>query len=444
MSFNDGKGLIVAGSAGIRSQQYAGDYDGFQIVRLSEKTDLAAAKEIVRQWQENIKKIQALEDVYIGDIKCGAVGEEPIRWTPAQVLAGKKRHAGKMLPMAAALLMPGMAKMDAIAMVASRFTDFSVVYEFHNKGKALNPIQEDVMKSLLKDIAEFNKEGNYFKVLKRLYSIARYENDTDTVKELTTVLNSDLGRLYHIIGDMRTLVELLQRPRVPLKEIRSEIDQFVSRLSGIYTLSDYLKDEKDIVHRIHALLKVKKAKMAKGLTELADQLDGYLQYATKHIAKIPAHLKGGVNFGETLRYITAAAGPAVALGTLAYVSGIGAALPAGLVGATLGMMTQATRDVMSRRMTGELEEEPAEAPTMVANPIHTPAATAAAPAPAPVVIPVAPSPAGAAYDPRHARVSGILRTTPAHVQPTEDVGIVMNPLHRGRGRRRVRDKILLV
>jgi hypothetical protein len=34
MSFNDGRGLQIVGSSSIRSQQYAGDYDGYQVVEM--------------------------------------------------------------------------------------------------------------------------------------------------------------------------------------------------------------------------------------------------------------------------------------------------------------------------------------------------------------------------------------------------------------------------
>lgn len=366
MSFNDGKGLILVGSNSIRSQQYAADYDGYQVVQMSARSDEVAAREIVRQWQENVKRLRALSYVYIGDIKCGTVEQwrvipstarlvegkvvdynpaqskrkldellaakiispaeakeahallkspdnvaaflqakqtikfHVIRWTAREILLGRKKlRDRRWMYLREAVLLPGVAKMDAVALIQkSRFTDFSVIYEFRNKDKVLNPETYNIRDSLRESIVAYKTEGNYFKTLKRIYALAKYENDLDTIKELTPVLNSDLGRLYHIVSDIRTLVELLEQPRVPLPLIRYEIDQFIGRLSNIYTLTDYLKAEGEVIGRLHSIMKMSKSKMAEALSKLGDQLDGYLQYATKHILNKP--LNGGLRGGITL------------------------------------------------------------------------------------------------------------------------------------------------
>jgi len=370
MSFNDGKGLMLVGSASIRSQQYAGDYDGYQVVQMDAASEQEAAKQIARQWQENVKRLRAMSYVYVGDIKCGSIEQwrvipatarlvdgkvvdynptqskkaldallrskvispaeakeaeallkspdnvaaflqakqtikfHVIRWTAAEILAGRKKlRDGQWMYLRQAVLLPGVAKMDVVALIQkARFTDFSVIYEFRHKDKVLNPETYDIRESLRESIVAYKTEGNYFKMLKRIFALARFENDLETVKELTPILNSDLGRLYHIVSDIRTLTELLERPRVPLPLIRYEIDQFVGRLSNIYTLTDYLKAEGDIIGRIHALTKMGKAKMAKAMEALGDQLEGYLQYATKHAMKIPdTPLSGGGPFTDQMK-----------------------------------------------------------------------------------------------------------------------------------------------
>lgn len=372
MSFNDGKGLTLVGSASIRSQQYAADYDGYQVVQMSARSDEVAAREIVRQWQENVKRLRAMSYVYIGDLKCGTVEQwrvipstarlvegkvvdynpaqsqrkldellaakiispaeakeahallkspdnvaaflqakqtikfHVIRWTAHEILLGRKKlRDRRWMYLRQAVLTPGVAKMDAVALIQkSRFTDFSVIYEFRNKDKVLNPETYNIRDSLRESIVAYKTEGNYFKTLKRIYALAKYENDLDTIKELTPVLNSDLGRLYHIVSDIRTLVELLEQPRVPLPLIRYEIDQFIGRLSNIYTLTDYLKAEGEVIGRLHSIMKMSKSKMAEALSKLGDQLDGYLQYATKHILDKKGDLHGGVNPAER-RYMAA-------------------------------------------------------------------------------------------------------------------------------------------
>lgn len=367
MAFNDGKGLNIVGSMSVRSQEWAGDYDGYQVAELSEKSDAAAAKVFARQWADNIKKLRALKDVWIGDIKCGSVEEwrviprtarvvdgkivdynatacrkrldelkakgvispaeakdaaelcKPspsvsdfllakqkvkfhiVRWTPAEILVGRKKlRDGSVMTLAQAIQTPTIGKMDCVGLVQnSRFTDFSVIYEFRNKGKTLNPDKINIGESLREAILAYSAEGNYFKVLKRRYALAKAENDLAMVRKLTPILNSDLGRLYHITGDIGTLVNLLEQKRVPMAKVRYEIDQFIGRLSGIWTMKDYLKDETEIIGKLHAILKMAKPRMALALDKLGDQLEGYLQHATKAVvqrAGLP--LKGGADGDE--------------------------------------------------------------------------------------------------------------------------------------------------
>jgi hypothetical protein len=429
MSFNDGRGLQIVGSSSIRSQQYAGDFDGYQVVEMSESSDAAAAKRVAQEWQANIKRLRGLPDVFIGDIKCGEVAEwrvipedarlqdgkiigynptqslakvdrleaaniispaeaaaarkllppgmdigiflqakqtlkfHIIRWTAREILAGRKKlRDNRVITLAQACRLPGMAKMDAIAKVQnSRFTDFSVIYEFRNRGRVLNPYRYDVRESLREAVVAYRREGDSFKALKRIYTLARYENDMDTVRELTPILNSDLGRLYHITSDMRTLVELLQQPRVPIADIRYEVDQFVGRLSGIYKLEDVLKKEGDIIGRLHAITKMQKGQMAQALERLADQLDGYLQYATEHMVGAK-QLTGGVTAGEVVRTIGSAAG--VGLTALA-ISALSGRLDdtslavAGALGALTGAVGNAGLEALDRARRSETPAAPA-------------------------------------------------------------------------------------
>lgn len=351
MAFNNGEGLKIVGSMSVRSQEWAGDFDGFQVARLNKKTNEAAANDYVRQWKENIRKLQSMKNVYIGDIKCGTIedwrviprnarlednkivdydyafsqkrikmleekgiisAEEAqnakdmvkkspsigeflackqklkfhiVRWTPDEILAGHKTlRDGSKFTLAKAIQTPIIGKMDVIGLVAnSRFTDFSVIYEFRNKDKALNPDVINITQSLKEAITAYTEDGNFFKVLKRKYALARVQNDIEMVKKLTPILNSDLGRLYHIVGDIGTLTNLVKMPNVNMKRVVFQIDQFISRLSGIWTMADYLKDETNILDFIQKIKKQSKDEMGKSLDELGERLEAFLQAKTKEV-----------------------------------------------------------------------------------------------------------------------------------------------------------------
>lgn len=73
MSFTDGEKLMILGSMSLRSQLYAGDYDGYEIISNEGKTKEGYLNDLVSQFKKNIKQLEATPLTYIGDIKCGVV-----------------------------------------------------------------------------------------------------------------------------------------------------------------------------------------------------------------------------------------------------------------------------------------------------------------------------------------------------------------------------------
>lgn len=350
MCFTDGKGLKVLGSMSLRSQQYAGDYDGFEVVKMDESTDEEALNKLAAKFKVIIKRLRGMKDVYIGDCKAGAIEEwrvlprsarvvngkvegynavasrkkvdelsqagiitreeaksamellkSPIRptdlilakgklkfhlvrWTVQQILDGKQMLRDKRVyTLQEAFSSPTISKLDVIGLVQrNRFTDFSVIYEFQNKGRVLNPDEIDIENSLEENILFYKAENNPFKVLKRRFALAKFKGDDAAVKKLSDVLNSDLGRVYHVLGDIGTLKSLLEdHTNQPMEKIRYEIDQFKNRLANVYTLDDYLKREPTILGQLNAALKApRKDMMLARLEEVERGLEGVLNKHT--------------------------------------------------------------------------------------------------------------------------------------------------------------------
>ena len=65
MSFSGGKDVKILGSMSIRSQQYAGDYDAYELVKKSgDKSTIL--KQLAHQFQEIIKGLGRMQNVAIG------------------------------------------------------------------------------------------------------------------------------------------------------------------------------------------------------------------------------------------------------------------------------------------------------------------------------------------------------------------------------------------
>jgi hypothetical protein len=312
MSFTDGKDINIIGSMSLRSQLYAGDYDMNETVAVSYKTDAEALKHFANGFKEIVRDLLHKKDCYIGDIKSGVVPEwnilddiynyknamyrlkklkddgivnenefeeargvlkeKPtvgelayikkaikfhiIRWTPKDVLRGFcKLRDGREYSLEEAFSSPSITKLDVVALVQnSRFTDFSCLYTFKNKRKVLNNVKMDSVKEIKENLMYYLQEGNYFKVAKRMFSLAKLKNDTKTIEKLNELLNSDLGRLYSLVSDANTILYLLENEKdIPFKKIKYEVNQFRNRIANIYSIGAFDRKEPTILETILAI-----------------------------------------------------------------------------------------------------------------------------------------------------------------------------------------------
>lgn len=362
MSFSGGKEVKVLGSMSLRSQQYAGDYDAFEVVKRN-GSDEKVLDELVSEFQTIIKNLRGMKNVFIGDIKAGSieewrvigkdaglvdgkiVGYNPtqskakidelykakvitegekrsadellkdkgtpadfllarkklkfhiVRWSVPEILAGSKIERGRRFTLQEAFSSPTITKLDTIGLVQNnKYTDFSIIYEFHNGKKILNPSFEDIGKSLSEDIIAYKAENNPFKVLKREYALAKFRGDEKTLKSLTPVLNSDLGRLYSLLSDVGTLIQLLEeKQKVPLDIVRFEIDQFKARMANVYSLPDFLKTEHTLLGHIASALKTSsRDQLLSHLKQIEELIQGSLTHNTKK-------LRGGTHRTDFLK-----------------------------------------------------------------------------------------------------------------------------------------------
>jgi hypothetical protein len=206
-----------------------------------------------------------------------------IRWSAPEILDGHKLlRDGRKYTLEEAFSSPTITKLDTIALVQNnRFTDFSMIYKFMNKGRVLNPDPMDIIKSIKESIIYYKSIGEPFKVLKREFSLAKFTDNMDKIHSLIPILNSDLGRIYHILGDVKTLIDLLEHNNPSMKTVKFELDQFKGRLSTIYTFQDFLKMEHQIVEDLDDAIDTKtKEQILPILEKLKNQLEKSLNSNT--------------------------------------------------------------------------------------------------------------------------------------------------------------------
>ena len=349
MSFSDGKNVRIVGSMSLRSQIYAGDYDATEIVNVIGTRQLVL-RDLVKKFKEIIKELSRLPNTYVGDIKSGSIEEwviihdeynyeksieqleklhkeeiitpdeyrdgkkriKPtvsklellalrrdfrpniIRWTAREVLLGFKILKDKRkFTLADAFQTPTITKLDVVSWVQNnRFTDFSMIYQFKNNGRSINHIVVDIEKSIRENIFVLHHEGNYFKMAKRIFALAKFKGYIDVLERLTPLFNGDVGRLYMVYGDIGTLESLFDiTDAVPYSKVNFEIDQFKGRLSNI-ALERYIHRENDLFTMIDKLTKIHGSRYTrKEITELLKKIKTILSnlmsfYARSYLIKV--------------------------------------------------------------------------------------------------------------------------------------------------------------
>jgi hypothetical protein len=303
MSFTNGKNVRIVGSMSLRSQVYAGDYDATEIVDVIGTRQLVV-RDLVKKFKQIIRDLKNLPNTYIGDIKSGSVEEwviihdtydydksieqleklhdegiitpdeyregkrriKPnvsklellglrrdfrpniIRWTPLEVLTGYKiLKDRRRFTLIDAFQSPTITKLDVVSWVQNnRFTDFSMIYQFKSNGNVINRFTVDIEKSIRENIFMLHHEGNYFKMAKRIFALAKYKGYNDVLEKLSPLFNGDVGRIYMVYGDIGTLESLFDiAPIVPFSKVNLEIDQFKGRLSNV-SLTKYIRRENDL------------------------------------------------------------------------------------------------------------------------------------------------------------------------------------------------------
>jgi len=123
-----------------------------------------------------------------------------LRWTTREIAQGYKTLRDKqIIYLDQAFQTKGITKIDVIVWVKNKYVEVSniVLWTKRNKFIAYVP---PIKKGLAENILEFEAEGNYVKVAKRMLSLAKLYKDKTNVDKLTEILNSPLGKLYLVFA----------------------------------------------------------------------------------------------------------------------------------------------------------------------------------------------------------------------------------------------------
>ena len=209
----------IIGSAPDNEMRYSADYDLNS--HYTGKMTHSFLERIQKLFLSKLSEINKKKNVWFSDLKVGEFRGVPLRWDIDSIRNGKIVKGCK-ITFLDALMMPGIIKMDILAVVDGVLTEITENYTFE-LGKYRNQPQLSVAQiasNLLEDEREFMKEGNILKAMKRKYKRLLLEKkDAKERKRLLEIFNSPWGKLGKLIADLRTMKLAMDLPLPPKRTV---------------------------------------------------------------------------------------------------------------------------------------------------------------------------------------------------------------------------------
>jgi hypothetical protein len=224
----------LLGSSSFKYQNYYGDYDFFTVVRSKSSTH------VLKTMNQIIKRITDNPNCYITEIKIETENGDKIRYHPPDVFIDAKQFKKLFKDLK-------MIKIDFIIFSNNRFLETSIIYQFGSSEYS----EKDHEKEMKKEIKEWVKDNNYFKALKRVFSLKSIDEQKNKklLIHLTNLFNSEIGSLYSIKSNMEA-IELMKDSYGKDAIVKKKIAENLKSLKP-FNLSDY----NDIVKKINDVSK---------------------------------------------------------------------------------------------------------------------------------------------------------------------------------------------
>lgn len=197
----------IIGSASLEKIKYSSDYDLQEFINKKGNNIL---DNIYNHFKQKFIECKKNKNYFITDFKCGIDNEgEPIRWSYNDMMVGK---AGD-LTFQEALIQKSTVKLDLIVLIDGIFTEFSENYYFKLNKKTTYYNDDNIGTSIKKSLNEYIYMGNYWKALKRLFSLLindKSKNKAELTK-LIDFFNSNVGLINKCKNELDILLAVIDQ-----------------------------------------------------------------------------------------------------------------------------------------------------------------------------------------------------------------------------------------
>lgn len=141
---------------------------------------------------------------------------------------------------------------------------YNVTNPFYDKQIFTHNIEVDKLKAHIQQLYYEKKFYNPMKMVKRMWSIARFNKDIPIIKKLTPLLRSDVSRIYQVKGSLDAYILYVQFSKIDKKHYKNEnnyydkfivIKNFIMRELGLVVQFNFNKQHKQILDLMNNVTK---------------------------------------------------------------------------------------------------------------------------------------------------------------------------------------------
>lgn len=177
-----------------------------------------------------------------------------LRWTPEEILSGKKQLIGnEEITLEEAVTTFSHIKLDMITVINQKFVEitnffalavkdangkYTPINVFLVKGQeGFNKMNIDQLKIQIEKLFYSNKFFNPFKMIKRMWALARQINDREIIYKLVPFISGETSHLYQIKSEIDTILNVYEKAhKNPSKTILKQLQNIKNTLSTINIL----------------------------------------------------------------------------------------------------------------------------------------------------------------------------------------------------------------
>lgn len=246
----------VLGSASLSSTLYINDYD---IHDYFKSKSSSAFHRITQHFKDLFEKTYNSSNKWIIDFKCGFDESYPqdddrykLRWSYEDIKKGYKILGnGRKKSFQECILDKIVMKIDYVLLLNGQFIDMSEIYNISIKGKNNSSKDINIEQELKREIEKYKYEGNYFKALKREYSLLRFTGKNHKrMEKLAQIFNSEAGYTNKIINELNLIKLMCDQSFRPVKkkDIEMNLQIIKQQLSSVYLL--HLRSFSSIIDKL--------------------------------------------------------------------------------------------------------------------------------------------------------------------------------------------------